>query len=427
MLLAVTAIFSYSCISFAAKRAGSLWYADDFDDASDGGVAAGYVVVDAIDTRKYEWQSADSTNGDLSLMDEDVELLEEEAPGKDGVSGDKSAERPEVVPGDWKMMTVEAGGTLSKIAEANGVSIESIMKANELADQHKLREGQTLYIPVSSDAVEATLKYVRGLKEETIARLKQAVPVEMTDYVIKNGDTLWQIANTFNLDVNTIFGCNKVSEGDVLKVGAIIKIPNQDGIFITVKKGQTVEKLAKEYDIYPEAVLSANRMKDASLKQGASLFLPGAKVAVIESGGRTNAASKVKNTVSVKKGFGWPVAGKISSSYGRRRHPVRGNGDFHTGIDIRAPRGRTIVASAAGKVVHAGWMGGYGRTIVISHPGKITTLYGHCSKLLVKVGTNVKRGQAIAQVGSTGISTGNHVHFEVRSGGRAINPIQVLR
>jgi murein DD-endopeptidase MepM/ murein hydrolase activator NlpD len=169
-------------------------------------------------------------------------------------------------------------------------------------------------------------------------------------------------------------------------------------------------------------------MTDAALKQGTSVFLPGARVAVAESGGKTNAvASRVKNTVSVKKGFGWPVAGKISSSYGRRRHPVRGNRDFHTGIDIRAPRGRTIVASAAGRVVHSGWMGGYGRTIVISHPGKITTLYGHCSKLLVKVGANVKRGQAIAQVGSTGVSTGNHVHFEVRSGGRPMNPIKVLR
>jgi murein DD-endopeptidase MepM/ murein hydrolase activator NlpD len=72
-------------------------------------------------------------------------------------------------------------------------------------------------------------------------------------------------------------------------------------------------------------------------------------------------------------------------------------------------------------------MGGYGRTIVISHPGRVTTLYGHCSKLLVKVGTNVKRGQAIAQVGSTGRSTGNHVHFEVRSGGTPMNPIKFLR
>ncbi|MDR3164874.1 MAG: peptidoglycan DD-metalloendopeptidase family protein [Synergistaceae bacterium] len=417
MLLALTVIFSYSCISFASRRAGALWYSDGFDDSSDEEFSAGYVVVDAIDARKYEGQGGGSSNGDLSLMDDDAELFEEGA-----------EERPGIVSGNWKMITVEAGWTLSKISESNGISIENIMKANELANQHKLREGQILYIPANENAVEATLKYVRGLKEDAVNKLKQAAPLEMTDYVIKNGDTLWQIANTFNLDVNTIFGCNKVSEGDVLKVDSIIKIPNQDGIFITVKKGQTVEKLAKEYDIYPEAILSANRMEEASLKQGSQLFLPGAKVAVAESNGKTNAvASKVKNTVSVKKGFGWPVAGKISSSYGRRRHPVRGNSDFHTGIDIRAPRGRTIAASSAGKVVHAGWMGGYGRTIVISHPGNITTLYGHCSKLLVKVGANVRRGQAVARIGSTGISTGNHVHFEVRSGGRPINPIKVLR
>jgi murein DD-endopeptidase MepM/ murein hydrolase activator NlpD len=335
-----------------------------------------------------------------------------------------------VTSGDWKMITVETGATLSKISETHGVSIEDIMKSNELADQHRLHEGQTLYIPSGPESVTSTLLYVQGLKREAVAKLKQAPPLQMTDYVVKNGDTLWNIANAFNLDVNTIFGCNKVSEGDILKVGSIVRIPNQDGIFETVKSGDTLDKLAKEYGIYAEAILSANGMTDASsLKQGGQIFLPGAKVAAyLESGAKKSAvASNVKGKVTAKRGFGWPVVGKISSSYGWRRDPINRGRDFHTGLDIRAPYGRTIVASAAGKVVHSGWMGGYGRAIVISHPGNVTTLYGHCSKLLVNVGASVKRGQAIARVGSTGRSTGNHLHFEVRSGGSPMNPIKVLR
>jgi murein DD-endopeptidase MepM/ murein hydrolase activator NlpD len=419
--LAVTLILSYSCISHAAKNSGAYWYSEDEDGVMGGGAHSGYVVVDAIDAR----DAVGPFRGSGPSMSSDEVELEE-------ITDDEpqtAAERPDETSGDWRLIVVKSGETLSKLSESHSISIADIMKVNELADQHRLREGQALYIPASADAVDATLAHVRELKSAEVARLKQAPPVELKDYVVKSGDTLWNIANAFNLDVNSIFGCNKVSEGDVLKVGSTIKIPNQDGIFITARQGHTVEKLAKEYGIYPEAIKSSNSLTGAGLKQGAQVFLPGAKVAaIIDAGGARGAvASGVRNKVAVKRGFGWPVVGKISSSYGWRRDPIRGGRDFHTGLDIRAPRGRTIVASAAGKVVHAGWMGGYGRTIVISHPGGMTTLYGHCSKLLVKAGAAVNRGQAIAQIGSTGRSTGNHLHFEVRSGGSPMNPIKVLR
>jgi len=426
---AITVVLSCTCISYAAKRAGAFWYVISSDDGINGDYYSGYVVVDALDARNLDadWEGIGPYQGrEPSFSSEGVELLEEEEDNPDTGTAVPSPE----ISGDWKMITVESGGTLSKISELHGLSIENIMKANELTDQHRLREGQILYIPVSPEAVGSTLEYVTQLKNAAVQKLKQAPKAELTDYVVKNGDTLWSVANAFNLDINSLFGCNKVSEGDILKVGAIVKVPNQDGIFVTVKKGQTVDKLAKEYSIYPEAILSANGMEDASsLKESSSIFLPGAKVAayVETNGSRRAVASGVKDQVTARRGFGWPVVGKISSSYGWRKDPIRGNRDFHTGLDIRAPRGRPIVASSAGKIIHAGWMGGYGRTIVISHPGNVTTLYGHCSKLLVNSGQTVKRGQRIALVGSTGRSTGNHVHFEVRSGGSPMNPIKVLR
>ena len=419
---AITLVLSYSCISYSGKRAGAYWYIASAAEGVDSDSYAGYVVVDAIDARDA---IGPFKGGYLSMMGDDVDMMEEDANGEPRTQ----AYEPDEVSGDWKLLIVKSGETLSKISEAYNVSIEDIMKANELTDQHRIREGQALYLPNSAEAVEVTLQHVRNLKNTEVAKLKQASPVELADYVIKNGDTLWKIANDFNLDVNSIFGCNKVSEGDVLKVGSIVKIPNQDGIFITVRQGHTLEKLAKEYGIYTEAIISANRLQGSALSQGSQLFLPGAKVAaVVDSVAKKGAvASNAKSKVTARKGFGWPVVGKISSSYGWRRDPIRKGRDFHTGLDIRAPYGRTVAASAAGKVVHAGRMGGYGLAVVISHPGGVTTLYGHCSKLSVRTGASVNRGQAIAQVGSTGKSTGNHLHFEVRVGGKPVNPIQYLR
>jgi murein DD-endopeptidase MepM/ murein hydrolase activator NlpD len=121
----------------------------------------------------------------------------------------------------------------------------------------------------------------------------------------------------------------------------------------------------------------------------------------------------------------WPLPGynSISSAYGNRVHPVYKTIRKHTGIDIGAARGVNIVAAKGGTVISAGWQGGYGNAVIIDHGGGVTTLYGHCSKLLVKSGDKVKEGAAIAKVGSTGVSTGNHLHFEVRVKGAPVNPI----
>ena len=101
--------------------------------------------------------------------------------------------------------------------------------------------------------------------------------------------------------------------------------------------------------------------------------------------------------------------------------------DFHTGIDIKAPRGRTIQAARGGRVEYSGWMGGYGRVVVIDHGDGYSTLYAHCTSLSVRKGQSVSQGQAIATVGTTGRTTGPHLHFEVRRGNNPVNPLGMLR
>lgn len=117
-----------------------------------------------------------------------------------------------------------------------------------------------------------------------------------------------------------------------------------------------------------------------------------------------------------------PVNGRLTSGFGYRTHPIHKNRSFHHGVDLACPHGTPIKAAAAGTVVFSGWQGAYGRTVIVNHDGGMSTVYGHCSARLVSRGDRVKQGQIIARVGSTGWSTGPHLHFEVRKNGVAVNP-----
>jgi murein DD-endopeptidase MepM/ murein hydrolase activator NlpD len=120
-----------------------------------------------------------------------------------------------------------------------------------------------------------------------------------------------------------------------------------------------------------------------------------------------------------------PVAGRITSGFGMRYHPILHYERFHAGLDFGAPYGSPIVAAANGQVVAAGWAGGYGNEVQISHGGGVVTLYGHMSGIVARPGEAVRQGQVIGYVGSTGLSTGPHLHFEVKVDGRAVNPLDV--
>jgi murein DD-endopeptidase MepM/ murein hydrolase activator NlpD len=129
---------------------------------------------------------------------------------------------------------------------------------------------------------------------------------------------------------------------------------------------------------------------------------------------------------TVNKDFTWPTAGPITSYFGRRFHPVLKVWKGHTGIDIGAPHGQQIKAAESGIVIFSGWLGGYGQAIIIDHGGGYSTLYAHASRLLASVNTTVVKGQHIANIGSTGLSTGPHLHFEIRVNGTPVNPLGML-
>ena len=125
------------------------------------------------------------------------------------------------------------------------------------------------------------------------------------------------------------------------------------------------------------------------------------------------------------QGMRMPVKGRVTSGFGSRFHPILGYVRMHAGLDLAAAYGSPIVAAADGRVVAAGWSGGYGNLVRIAHAGGIQTMYGHMSRIVAASGTVVHQGQLIGFVGSTGLSTGPHLHYEVLKGGRPVNPLSV--
>ena len=224
--------------------------------------------------------------------------------------------------------------------------------------------------------------------------------------------------------------------------------PKEFNKFHVVQAKDSVISIAKEYNITVSELMAANNLSSTALTQGATLLVPekqhNANEAVLVFAdkplhGRSNIKSepdkpakdiniKTENIASSADSFKrmlWPSSSRrITSRYGVRVHPVYRVKKFHNGIDIGASYGSIIKASSAGLVVYSGWKSFYGRTVIIKHSNDLYTLYAHCSKLTVKKGERVSRGAQIAKVGSSGLSTGPHVHFSVQKGGRFVNPMK---
>lgn len=418
-LLSILAVFFY----IAAGRRANGYFGSFGEFASGSSWTAALVVRESISPLSSAGVGPLDEYGGLDVDDppplepEQAEETDTET-GSENESQENEIELKEELP-QWFEHTVQKGETLSTISSQYSISIEEIARANELKDPHRLNEGQLLLIPASPQNAFLVLEEVRRRREETERNLRRAEPVKTEEYAIKDGDSLWSIANTYGLDINTIFGCNELKNPHLLKPGMKLRIPNQDGIFYKVKKGDTLEGIAKRFGIYREAILSANAIPDdSSLVVGLEIFLPRAKPLVsLDRGGLSGSV----------RSFRWPVSGRINSGFGWRRDPLSGRRDLHTGIDIKAPNGRTVRAAASGRVVYAGWMGGYGRTVVIDHGNGYTTLYAHCSALLTKRGQRVSPGDTVGRVGSSGRTTGPHLHFEIRSNGSPVNPLKLLR
>lgn len=242
---------------------------------------------------------------------------------------------------------------------------------------------------------------------------------QVEDYTIQPGDTATSIARQFGLTVNTILWANKLGKYTIIRPGDTIKIPPVSGVLYTVKKGDTVEGIAKKYQANTSDIMEANRLAGAQLASGKEIIIPGGvpPAPQIKRPERQFSVTNILHPNAKDTGGSrllWPVISRRINQYYSWRHQA---------LDIDGNIGQPIYAAESGKVERSGWNGGgYGYYIIINHGNGMRTLYAHNSKNLVRVGEAVSRGQVIGLIGSTGRSTGPHVHFEVRVSNRKMNP-----
>jgi len=242
------------------------------------------------------------------------------------------------------------------------------------------------------------------IREENEEKQKK---LTVTPYTIQYGDTLSEIANRFGVPMDSIAGSSGIDIDSIIKPGQELLIPNKKGIVYRLKKGETLAQVASRYKVNIDDIASENNLGGLDIFQpGDKLFLPGAVVP----------DNNPKWMLPVASGI-------VTSGYGWRSYPRR---KFHTALDLKA-RYEPVKAARAGKVIYSGWMGGYGKTVIIEHPGSIKTLYAHNSRLYVKKGEYVPGGKVISKSGCTGFCFGPHVHFEMIKKGRNVNPHKFLR
>lgn len=244
-------------------------------------------------------------------------------------------------------------------------------------------------------------------------------------YVVQAGDTIVAIAERFGVSIETILWENNLSAKGLIRPGQQLAILPVTGVTHTVKRGDTISKIAKRYAISPEKIIEFNRLASADdLQIGEKLIIPNGKKYIPPTPQWRSLQEIVRGpaagTSVGDKGHIWPTTCRRITQYFTWRH---------LGIDIACKSGQPVYASQTGTVkrVVYGWNGGYGNMVIIDHGSGVQTLYGHNATLLVSVGAVVSQGDVIATIGSTGRSTGFHVHYEVRVSGRRVNPFEYAR
>ena len=234
-------------------------------------------------------------------------------------------------------------------------------------------------------------------------------------YVVSRGDQIGNIATAFGLNQGTLISVNNIKNTRVVQIGQVLKIPNQDGVLYTVNPKDTLSSIAAKYKADISEIKTVNELFSDSVQAGLPLFIPGAQLDRVEM-------QEINGDL-----FTWPVRGRITSYYGYRSSPFTGIREFHSGLDIGSPYGTPIRAAMPGRVSAAGWDNSFGNYVIISHHSGYRTLYGHMSVIRVKPGAYVGLGERIGDVGTTGLSTGAHLHFTVYKNGRTVNPLALMR
>jgi len=360
--------------------------------------------------------------------------------------------------------TVAQGESLWGISQDAGVSMQAVVSANNLPGDATLHPGDVLMIPARDAALvpdTASTELLTGLSSVSWNEFASS-----RTHTVAPGESLWAISQEEGVSMGALMTTNNLSEGSVLHAGQLLLIPGPGAAPVptvsspavppadlpgltrrtatlggtehgagsgsaprtyTVAYGDTLWDVAKDAGVSLGDILAVNQISDSdTIHPGDILILPrGARDPALSS-------SRVSDQLTVLTSMDgvsliWPTAGRITSGFGPRTHPIFGTREFHTGVDIGARRGAYVRAALSGVVRFVGRMGGYGTIVILDHGNGLETAYSHLMAYIVTHrGQRVEQGEPIGLVGSTGWSTGPHLLFEIRKNGRPVNPMDYL-
>ncbi len=243
----------------------------------------------------------------------------------------------------------------------------------------------------------------------------QLSTLEVKNYRVKKGETLGGIARRFGLRIGTLISYNQITDVRKVREGSELQIPSADGILYKVGRGDSIEGLASRYNSDFNLILDYNNLSSEVIQIGQTLFLPGVAI----------------DDYSLNKALGRlfekPTKGRLTSLFGYRTDPFTGKRRMHNGLDIANRLGTPIRASMEGKVLYVDHRPkGYGKVVVLQHRDGYQTLYAHLNRIDVKKGDWIVQGGQIGAMGSTGRSTGSHLHFSIYKNNTALNPLNFV-
>jgi murein DD-endopeptidase MepM/ murein hydrolase activator NlpD len=328
-----------------------------------------------------------------------------------------------VPPADGMLHQVQGNDTLAAIAAKYKVETTAITgyRANNVGGP--------------DDLVPNSYLLVVGGQIPTRERIEQ--------YVVANGDTLWSIAERFGLKPSTIVWANSLTNADVLAIGQPLIIPPINGVIHRIGAGETLDTVAERYGVKPAeiAAFAPNGLGGASpLVPGQDIIVPGgtppaptppilaesppaADPAPAAASAAPASAAATSGTTAVGS-FIWPATGALTTYFGE--NPAYYGPGGHNGLDIANSLGTPLLAADGGVVIYAAWKGGLGNAVGIDHENGFVTWYGHASSFATSVGQRVSRGQVVAYMGSTGNSTGSHIHFIIVRNDVYVDPLGYL-
>ncbi len=290
-------------------------------------------------------------------------------------------------------------------AESNEIEIlNKTMQSFALDESAEYADDGTLLTPSGERLAPAALPLTQAVQYRT--------------YKVQAGDTISGITKKFGLkNISTLIGVNDIDNVRQLSAGQQLKIPSLDGLLYTVKPGNSLAGLSAKFGITLEDILDVNDLDSETLTAGQQLFIPGARL----DSERLQQALGTLFKIPILTRY------RITSPFGNRPDPFTGLKSFHTGVDLACPMGTPVIASSSGTVSFVGYSNIFGNYVIIKHSGGYQTLYGHLSKILAAKGQWVSQGTRVGLVGSTGYSTGPHLHFTVFKNGKLVDPMTLIK